>query len=99
MQVQNTSRSMENDRMGYFIRSLSSSGPRINRQASCRQIFHAFWKLPLDSKSYFSAVLRYSPYFCDRRTRWKAWPLLVLVVIFMYLEAIKLGSVEVERIS
>jgi len=42
-------------------------------KASCRQIFHAFWKL-------------YSPYFCDKKSRWKAWPLLVIVMVFMFCE-------------
>jgi len=42
-------------------------------KASCRQIFQAFWKL-------------FAPYFCESQTRWKAWPLLIVVLIFMFCE-------------
>ncbi|CAJ1437770.1 unnamed protein product [Effrenium voratum] len=42
-------------------------------KASCKQIFQAFGKL-------------YKPYFCDKKSRWRAWPLLLICVIFMYFE-------------
>eukprot|EP00913_Durusdinium_trenchii_P018768 g17636.t1 len=45
----------------------------IPPKVSCRQIFKAFWQL-------------FRPYFLDSSTRWRAWPMLLVVFTFMFLE-------------